>query len=155
MKFSEVIGVSIIVLIQFFAKIECSLLGGLTHFVSGLITNGVLPIVESPTTLAFRRMTTVNTGKKLLNSGGFNVFQLNSFQLNIFLCQDEFITYYNYLAEEHHVITDDGYNLTVFRCNSNKPFAGVKRVVLLLHCVTCSSDEFTMDLPHQALGIFF
>ena len=78
MKFSEVICVSFIVLIQFIAKIESGLLGELSHLLGNLVTNDVLPIVETSATLALRRLRTVNT-ENILKSSQFIAFQLNFF----------------------------------------------------------------------------
>lgn len=59
-------------------------------------------------------------------------------------CQDGFIVYYGYEAERYQVTTEDGYILTLYRCNSKKPFVGIKRVVVLLPGISCSSDDFVM-----------
>lgn len=72
--------------------------------------------------------------------------------VDLFFFQNEFIQYYGYIPEEHKVTTEDGYILTVFRCNSRKPFENTKKVVVLLHGILCSSDDFVMNPPHQSLG---
>lgn len=54
------------------------------------------------------------------------------------------------MAEKYYVITEDGYNLTLFRCNSNKTCNGTKRIVVLNHGILSSSDDFTTQL--RALG---
>lgn len=58
--------------------------------------------------------------------------------------QNEFIEYYGYVAEVHNVITEDGYNLTIFRCNSKSKSEDKKKVVVLQHGFTPSSDDFAM-----------
>ncbi|XP_031631889.1 lipase 1-like, partial [Contarinia nasturtii] len=57
---------------------------------------------------------------------------------------NEFIEYYGYLAEVHNVVTEDGYILTIFRCNSKRQTFGEKKVVVLQHGFTPSSDDFVM-----------
>lgn len=56
--------------------------------------------------------------------------------------------YYGYEAERYQVTTEDGYILTLYRCNSKKPFAGIKRVVVLLPGILCTSDDFAF-LPNS------
>lgn len=67
--------------------------------------------------------------------------------------QDELIRYYGYEAEEHKVTTEDGYILTVFRCNSRKNMRMEKKPVVLQHGIVCTSDEFCEHIPSQGLGI--
>lgn len=62
------------------------------------------------------------------------------------------ISYYGYLAEEHYVITDRGYNLTIFRCNSKTLSLGRKKVAIFFHGFLSSSDDITMNMPGQGLG---
>lgn len=66
--------------------------------------------------------------------------------------QDQLIEYYGYKSEVHNVTTDDGYRLTVFRCNSNKTSATNKKAVILQHGLMASSDDFTVNIPSQGLG---
>lgn len=67
--------------------------------------------------------------------------------------QDELIAHYGYIPEEHSTITQDGYILTVFRCNSKK-FASKKKkkAVIIQHGLLGSSDEFCVNDPSQGLG---
>lgn len=67
--------------------------------------------------------------------------------------KDELIRYYGYEAEVHNVTTEDGYILTVFRCNSKKNKQMKKKPVVLQHGIVCSSDEFSVHIPSQGLGI--
>lgn len=42
---------------------------------------------------------------------------------------------------------------TVFRCNSKKKTVeGTKKSVILQHGILASSDDFTVNIPSQALG---
>ena len=68
--------------------------------------------------------------------------------------QDQLIEYYGYKSEVHSVTTKDGYILTVFRCNSNKPSSSNKKAVILQHGLLGSSDDFSVNIPSQALGEF-
>lgn len=47
--------------------------------------------------------------------------------------------------------TQDGYILTVFRCNSKIEFPGPKKAVILQHGILSSSDDFCVNIPEQAL----
>lgn len=60
--------------------------------------------------------------------------------------------YYGYTSEVHHVTTDDGYVLTLFRCNSKKSPFNKRKVVVLLHGILSSSDDYVMNIPGQGLG---
>ncbi|XP_031626275.1 lipase 3-like [Contarinia nasturtii] len=64
----------------------------------------------------------------------------------------EMIEYNGYYAEEHSVITEDGYNLTIFRCNSKSVSPDTKKVVLLHHGLLSSSDDYSTNDPSQALA---
>lgn len=66
--------------------------------------------------------------------------------------QSEIISYYNYTAEVHTVITQQGYILTLVRCNSKKSFLSNKKVAILQHGVLGSSDDYVMYSPEQGLG---
>lgn len=66
--------------------------------------------------------------------------------------QKELIEYYGYDAEEHSVVTEDGYNLTIFRCNSKGQSQNKKKVVVLHHGVLASSDDYCMNNPRQSLA---
>ncbi|XP_031618299.1 lipase 1-like [Contarinia nasturtii] len=65
---------------------------------------------------------------------------------------NELIEYYSYLAEEHNVITKDGYNLTIFRCNSKSKSTYEKEVVVLHHGIVSSSDDYCVADPSHALA---
>lgn len=60
-----------------------------------------------------------------------------------------------YLVEEHTVVTDDGYILKVFRCNSRKPFYGKKKALIMQHGILSSSDDFAINIPEQAPAYVF
>lgn len=66
--------------------------------------------------------------------------------------QNELIEYYGYLAEEHNVVTEDGYNLTLFRCNSKNGSSDKKEVVVVHHGIASSSDDFCVADPSHALA---
>lgn len=65
--------------------------------------------------------------------------------------QNELIEYNGYAAETHEVTTEDGYILTIFRCNSKKPMPHRKKSVILQHGIVDSSDTFCL-YPSQSLG---
>lgn len=53
----------------------------------------------------------------------------------------------------HKVTTEDGYILTVFRCNSKKTASQAnKRAVIVQHGLLASSDDFCINDPTQGLG---
>uniref|UniRef100_A0A182PA26 Lipase n=1 Tax=Anopheles epiroticus TaxID=199890 RepID=A0A182PA26_9DIPT len=62
----------------------------------------------------------------------------------------ELVSKYGYHVEEHSLMTDDGYRLTVHRVQS----AGYKNgtVVLLMHGLLCSSADWLMIGPGNALA---
>ena len=65
----------------------------------------------------------------------------------------EILSYWGYPGEEHHVITKDGYNLTIHRIPHGKNnSAATKGVVYLQHCLLCSSADFLLNLPTESLG---
>lgn len=66
--------------------------------------------------------------------------------------QNELCEYYGYKSEVHTVTTDDGYILTLFRCNAKKTSINNKKVVVLHHGVLSSSDDYAMNMPSQGLG---
>lgn len=70
-----------------------------------------------------------------------------------FANQDELIRYHGYEAEEHSVTTEDGYILTIFRCNSRNTTIKRKRPVIIQHGLLLSSDDFCVNFPDKALGI--
>ncbi|CAH2056976.1 unnamed protein product, partial [Iphiclides podalirius] len=59
-----------------------------------------------------------------------------------------------YRAEEHTVVTDDGYVLTVFRIPKGKNCRGGVRQppVLIMHGLLLSSDSWLDSGPHAGLG---
>lgn len=65
----------------------------------------------------------------------------------LFILQSELIQLRGYKSEQHDVITEDGYNLTLFRL---VPSVTPSPVVLIQHGLTCSSDCFVTD--EDALG---
>lgn len=79
-----------------------------------------------------------------------------------FLTTPELIQARGYPAEVHHVISPDGYILQMHRipcgrrhlvddgrrCNTG----GGRRVVFIQHCLLCSSADYVMNDPDQALG---
>ncbi|XP_031629977.1 lipase 3-like [Contarinia nasturtii] len=65
---------------------------------------------------------------------------------------NELIEYNGYRAEEHNVITEDGYNLTIFRCNSKNRSPDKDKVVVLHHGLLASSDDYCMNVPSQSLA---
>ena len=87
--------------------------------------------------------------------------------LKIRIFQDEMIRLRGYPAEVHRVTTMDGYILTMYRItgprgsqktgkynygNKTRESSNPKKVVLVQHCVHCSSFEFLLNDPNQALG---
>lgn len=55
----------------------------------------------------------------------------------------------------HKVTTEDGYILTVFRCNSNKTTTQAnKKAVIVQHGLLASSDDFCINDPSQGLGTY-
>lgn len=65
--------------------------------------------------------------------------------------QDQICGYYGYNSEEHNVTTEDGYILTVFRCNSRR-VARNGKVVIFQHGILGSSDDASITPPGQGLG---
>ncbi|XP_052863614.1 lipase 1-like [Anopheles cruzii] len=61
----------------------------------------------------------------------------------------ELINKYGYAVEEHPVKTEDGYRLMLHRIKSDRPNA---TVVLLMHGLLCSSADWLMIGPGNALG---
>lgn len=68
------------------------------------------------------------------------------------LKQSQLISYYNYTSEVHTVTTEQGYVLTLVRCNSKNSCARHKKVVVMQHGFLGSSDDFTMNPPKHGLG---
>ncbi|XP_031617336.1 lipase 1-like [Contarinia nasturtii] len=65
---------------------------------------------------------------------------------------DQLVEYYGYEAETHKVTTEDGYILTIFRCNSKNLTSNAKKSVILNHGLLLSSDDFCIDTPKHALA---
>lgn len=59
---------------------------------------------------------------------------------------------YGYVAEEHSVVTEDGYVLTVFRINSKNCNQIRKPPVILMHGLLQSSDGWLDAGPNSGLG---
>lgn len=58
-----------------------------------------------------------------------------------------------YPVEIHHVTTSDGYILELHRIPYGvSGSSGDRPVALLQHCLQCSSSEYIMNTPDQALG---
>ena len=64
----------------------------------------------------------------------------------------QILSYWGYPGEEHHVVTRDGYNLTIHRIPHGRSQSATKGVVYLQHCLLCSSADFLLNLPNQSLG---
>lgn len=64
------------------------------------------------------------------------------------------ISQYGYPVEQHQVVTEDGYVLTMFRIpHSRGGEASASRPpVLLQHALLCSSFDWVNNLPEQSLG---
>ncbi|XP_037051234.1 lipase 3-like [Bradysia coprophila] len=65
---------------------------------------------------------------------------------------DQLIKYYGYDAERHEVTTEDGYILTIFRCNSKNSTQQSKPPVIVQHGILVSSDDFCISPPGQSLA---
>ncbi|EFA01613.1 Lipase 3-like Protein [Tribolium castaneum] len=65
----------------------------------------------------------------------------------------ELITKYGYPAEEHHVITEDGYILTLHRIPHGKnPNKSLGKIAFLQHGVLSSSADWIITGPSHGLG---
>jgi len=66
----------------------------------------------------------------------------------------EIIAHYGYPAETHHVTTEDGYILELHRIPHGiaGPGEAERPVVLLNHCLLCSSADYVMNVPEKALA---
>ena len=76
---------------------------------------------------------------------------LSSISVHFF--QSQMIKFYGYPAEEHHVVTEDGYILSLQRIP--KGIKGVPsngQVVFMQHGLVSSSADYVMNLPEQSLG---
>ncbi|XP_048005619.1 lipase 1-like [Leguminivora glycinivorella] len=94
------------------------------------------------------------TGYKLLNFAIPDARLLKKslrFDEDIYLNFTELAHKYKYSTEEHHVATDDGYILTVFRilpkCRNITGYP-----IILLHGIFDSSDVFILAGPQNGLG---
>ncbi|XP_041452307.1 uncharacterized protein LOC111077818 [Drosophila obscura] len=71
------------------------------------------------------------------------------------LCgQAEYISAHNYPVEKHTAVTQDGYELTLFRIpySLRRPSTpGLKPAVLFMHGMTCSSDYWVITCPEEGL----
>ena len=64
----------------------------------------------------------------------------------------QILSYWNYPGEEHHVITKDGYNLTIHRIPHGRNSSATRGVVFLQHGLLCSSADFILNPPAESLG---
>lgn len=66
----------------------------------------------------------------------------------------ELIAYNGYPVEIHHVTTEDGYILEMHRIPHGiaGPSDGEQKVAFLHHCLLCSSADFVMNTPDEALA---
>lgn len=66
----------------------------------------------------------------------------------------EIISAKGYPVEEHNVITEDGYILTLIRIPWGLMGPGIRRrpVVFLQHGLVCSAADWVINLPHQSLA---
>ena len=64
----------------------------------------------------------------------------------------QILSYWGYPGEEHHVVTRDGYNLTIHRIPHGRSQPATKGVIFLQHGLLCSSADFILNLPSQSLG---
>lgn len=69
------------------------------------------------------------------------------------ITQNELFEFYNYTSETHYITTEDGYILTVFRCNSKKNVKEKKEPVFVAHGILGSSDDFSTNIRDKALGM--
>ncbi|VDL72111.1 unnamed protein product [Nippostrongylus brasiliensis] len=70
----------------------------------------------------------------------------------------EIIKYWGYPVEEHHVVTDDGYILTLHRIphGKNESNSSTQRpAIFLQHGLLCSSSVWLLNLPDQSPGFVF
>ena len=68
-------------------------------------------------------------------------------------CQTEIIEAMGYPTEIHHVTTSDGYILELHRIPHGINGSSEDRpVALLQHCFLCSSADYVMNTPDEALG---
>uniref|UniRef100_A0A663LJJ3 Lipase n=1 Tax=Athene cunicularia TaxID=194338 RepID=A0A663LJJ3_ATHCN len=69
--------------------------------------------------------------------------------------QGEIVRYHGYPYEEHEVVTDDGYYLTMQRIPHNKPpllSSAPKPAVLLQHGLALEGSNWVTNLPNSSLG---
>ena len=64
----------------------------------------------------------------------------------------QILSYWGYPGEEHHVVTKDGYNLTIHRIPHGRNNSATKGVVFIQHGLLCSSADFLLNLPSQSIG---
>ena len=67
--------------------------------------------------------------------------------------QTEIIEAMGYPTEIHNIVTGDGYILELHRIpHGINSTGGDRPVALLQHCLLCSSADYIMNTPDQALG---
>lgn len=108
---------------------------------------------ELSVTTALCHLKTVNLQKRFEICTTFACTVQTSKRFSSIIKQNELIEYYGYIAEQHTVTTEDGYILTVFRCNSKKSLTQPHRkAVIVQHGLLASSDDFCINDPSQSLG---
>ncbi|CAG9761996.1 unnamed protein product [Ceutorhynchus assimilis] len=67
----------------------------------------------------------------------------------------QFLEKYNYSLEQHQVTTEDNYILSLHRIPHGRNNTGTKNkpVVLLVHCLACSSMDWIWPGPNKALAL--
>ncbi|KFP30560.1 Lipase member M [Colius striatus] len=66
---------------------------------------------------------------------------------------EQIVRYHGYPYEEHEVVTDDGYYLTMQRIPHGRDNSGTpKRVVLLQHGLALEGSNWVTNLPNSSLG---
>lgn len=71
-----------------------------------------------------------------------------------FYSQTEMVTSYGYPCETHYALTEDGYNLTLFRLPYGiaGPSSGVRPAVILQHGLLDFSFTWILNMPNQSLA---
>lgn len=74
-------------------------------------------------------------------------------QFNIKL-QPELIRKMGYICEIHHIVTNDGYILEVFRISYNENPTPMKLPILMVHGLSASSADWIIMGPEHSLRKF-